>query len=258
MGSPTNAKEFREVMDRVFEMMSTDPDMGLGEVLLRSGELNLQQYNHAMEKLVVSRRIGALLCELGYLQPDELIRGIERQANAIVLAVMSYRTGSYTIEFTNEFSDEILSLPLNTERLMLDGVKRIDYWSLITRGLGRFERLLEQVPGAEMRALALELDDEESHILSLLSEATTIQTVCERSYLPNFNTCRTLWGLLAVNLVQDAESGSMEEKRAAVETDRGIAGNWRCARARYFGGPRSKTATGPIDAAQCRTGDCDV
>jgi hypothetical protein len=28
MGSPTNAKQFREVMDRVFEMMSTDPDMG--------------------------------------------------------------------------------------------------------------------------------------------------------------------------------------------------------------------------------------
>jgi hypothetical protein len=28
MGSPRNAKEFREVMDRVFEMMSTDPEMG--------------------------------------------------------------------------------------------------------------------------------------------------------------------------------------------------------------------------------------
>ena len=28
MWSPKNAKEFREVMDRVFEMMSTDPDMG--------------------------------------------------------------------------------------------------------------------------------------------------------------------------------------------------------------------------------------
>jgi SCP-2 sterol transfer family len=28
MGSPKNAKEFREVMDRVFEMMSTDSDMG--------------------------------------------------------------------------------------------------------------------------------------------------------------------------------------------------------------------------------------
>jgi hypothetical protein len=28
MGSPKNAKEFREVMDRAFEMMSTDPEMG--------------------------------------------------------------------------------------------------------------------------------------------------------------------------------------------------------------------------------------
>jgi len=198
---------------------SSDPDMGLGEVLLRTGELNLQQYNHAMEKLVVSRRIGALLCELGYLQPDELIRSIEHQTSSIVLNAMAYRTGSYTIEFTSEFPDEIITLQLNTERLMLDAVKRIDYWSLITRGLGRFERLLEQVPGAEMHALSLELDDEESHILSLLSEATTVESVCARSYLSNFNTCRTLWALLTVNLVQDAEGSAMEEKRAAVQTE---------------------------------------
>src|ERR1051325_8505617 len=43
---------------------STDPDMGLAEVLLRTGDINLQEYNDAMEKVVVSRRIGALLCEL--------------------------------------------------------------------------------------------------------------------------------------------------------------------------------------------------
>jgi hypothetical protein len=28
MGKPESAKEFREVMDRVFQMMSTDPEMG--------------------------------------------------------------------------------------------------------------------------------------------------------------------------------------------------------------------------------------
>jgi hypothetical protein len=199
---------------------STDPDMGLAEVLLRTGDINLQEYNDAMEKVVVSRRIGALLCELGYLKPDELMRGIERQAHAIVLNALAYRTGSYTIEFTAEFADEILTLPLVTERLILDGVRRIDYWSLITRGLGRFERLLEQVPGAEMRALNLELNDDESHILSLLSEEPmAVETACQRSYLSNFVTCRTLWGLLAVNLVQDAEGAPMEEKRAAQRTE---------------------------------------
>jgi len=86
---------------RIVFASSTDPDMGLAEVLLRSGELNLQQYNNAMERLVVSRRIGGLLCELGYLQPDELIRAVERQASDIVLNSMSYRTGSYTMRSGN-------------------------------------------------------------------------------------------------------------------------------------------------------------
>ena len=34
---------------------STDPDMGLGEILLRQGDLNLTQYNQAMEHLVTPR-----------------------------------------------------------------------------------------------------------------------------------------------------------------------------------------------------------
>lgn len=204
---------------RIVSAASSDPDMGLAEVLLRSGELNLQQYDYAMEKLVVSRRIGALLCELGYLQSDELMHAIERQASDIVLNALGYRTGSYKVEFTSEFGDDIVTLSLGTERLILDGVRRIDYWSLITRGLGRLERLLHQVPGADTRSYLLELTDEESHVLSLLAEPATVADICAQSYLSNFVTCRTAWGLLAVNLVRDAQSEVMVEKRAAIESE---------------------------------------
>src|SRR5437763_5830599 len=64
---------------RIIFASSSDLDMGLGEILLRSGELTLQQYNQAMDRLVVQRRIGALLCELGYLDADGLLRALERQ-----------------------------------------------------------------------------------------------------------------------------------------------------------------------------------
>lgn len=198
---------------------STDPDMGLAETLLRSGELNLQQYNQAMERLVVSRRIGSLLMELGYLKPDELSRAVERQASAIVLNAMSYRSGNYTIEFTSNFPDEIIALPLSTERLILDGVRRIDYWSLVLRGIGRFERLLEQTPDADRRTYQLELSEDESHVLSLLSDPQTIERLCARSYLSNFLTCRTLWGLLAVDLAQDSQKEELTEKQAAEESE---------------------------------------
>lgn len=198
---------------------STDPDMGLAETLLRMGELNIQQYNTAMERLVVARRIGALLCELGYLKPDELTRAAERQASAIVLDAMSYRSGAYTIEFTSEFPEGIIVLPLATERLILDGVRRIEYWSLITRGVGRPDRVLEQVPGADTRTFQLELSDDESHVLNLFADPQSVEELCARSYLSNFQTFRTVWGLLAVNLIQDAEVAAVDEKRAAVETE---------------------------------------
>jgi hypothetical protein len=204
---------------RIVFASSSDPDMGLAEVLLRGGELNLQQYNLAMEKLVVSRRIGALLCEMGYLQPDQLLRAVEQQASAIVLNAMAYRTGSYKVEFTSEFPPEIITLQLASERLMLDGVRRIDYWSLITRGLGRMNRLLQQVPGADTRSYTLELTDEESHVLNLLDEPTSVETLCSRSYLSNFVSCRTVWGLLSVNLVRDAQSEEVDERRAAIESE---------------------------------------
>jgi Domain of unknown function (DUF4388) len=205
---------------RIIYAASSDPDMGLAETLLRSGELSLQQYEQAMERLLVSRRIGALLCELGYLQPDELIRANERQAHAIVLGAMSLRSGSYTIEFTSDFPPEIIPLPLSTERLILDGVRGIEYWSLVWRGIVRLSRMLEQVPGADMRTYNLELTDDETYILNLLSEPQTVEALCASSYLNDFVTCRTVWGLLAVNFIQDAAEGeAIVEKRAAVESE---------------------------------------
>jgi hypothetical protein len=205
---------------RIVFAASSDPDMGLGEVLLRTGELNLQQYNHAMERLVVSRRIGALLVELGYLKPDELIRAVQKQAEAIVLNAVGYRNGSYTVEFGGELPSDVVTLPMATERLVLDAVRGIETWSLISRGLGRADRLFQQVAGAELRTFSLELTDEETTVLTLLAdEPATVETLCGRSYLPNFITCRTLWGLLTVNLVQDAEVDAAGERRAAVESE---------------------------------------
>jgi hypothetical protein len=209
---------------RIIFATSTDPDMGLAETLLRMGELDIQQYNTAMDQLVVARRIGALLCDLGYLKPDELTRAAERQANAIVLDAMTYRNGAYTIEFTTEFPEGVITLPLSTERLILDGVRSIEYWSLLTRGVGRLDRVLQQVAGADTRTFQLELTDDETHVLGLFNDPQSIEQVCARTYLSNFETLRTIWGLLAVNLIQDAEVSAVDEKRAAEESEYELEG----------------------------------
>ena len=198
---------------------STDPDMGLGEILLRNGEINRQQYTAAMDRDVSPRRMGPLLIELGYIKTEELTRSVERQASAIVLNAMRYRFGSYTIDFTSVFPDEILTLPLATERLILDGVEAIEFWSLITRGIGRFDRVLRRAKSADARSYALELTEEESHVLNLFSEAATVDDICARSYLSNFTTCRMIWALVSVNLLEDTASSAVSDKRAEEESE---------------------------------------
>lgn len=209
---------------RIVSANSTDPDVGLAETLLRSGEIDIQQYNQAMDRVVVARRIGGTLVEMGYLKPEDLTRAIERQASAIVLQAMRYRTGSYTIEFTSHMPDGVIALPLPTERLILDGVRAIEYWSLISRGVGRLDRMLETAADIDTRTFQLELNDDETHVISLLSEAQTVEQLCARSYLSDFQTFRTIWGLLAVNLIQDAEVAAVDEKRAAVESEYELEG----------------------------------
>ena len=208
---------------KVIFASSTDPDQGLGEVLLRGGELNLTQYNQAAERLVTPRRYGALIVELGFLQPEDLSRAVERQASAVVLNAMRYRAGNYVIEFTQDFPEDIITLPLSTDRLILDGIQSIGFWSLITRGLARFDRILEQAPGSNARSFALELNEEENHVFNLFSEPTKIEDIVKRSYLSNFSSCKTIWGLLTVNLIQDAEGAAVVEEKAAQENEYELA-----------------------------------
>jgi Domain of unknown function (DUF4388) len=198
---------------------SSDPDMGLAEILLRSGDLNLQQYTDAVERHVSSRRIGSVLVELGYLKSDELIRAVEQQVSHIVLNVVGQRSGSYTIEFKSAFPPDVVPLHLNTERLVIDGVNRVEYWSLVARGVGKLARNLVQAPNSDSRVYSLELAEEESYLYSLLAEPHTTAEICARSYLTNFVTCRKLWALLSVNLIEDAATGAMTQKRAAAETE---------------------------------------
>ncbi|MEO8216253.1 MAG: DUF4388 domain-containing protein [Acidobacteriota bacterium] len=196
---------------------SSDPDYGVAEVLLRTGDINLENYRNLVGTVANSRRIGAALCELGYLQPDELLGAYERQVSLIVMQTLGFRDGGYRIEFTGDFGPDVMTLPMKTERLIMDGMTSIQHWSLIQRGLGNLDRMLKQSSRADARIFRMELSEDESHVFSMLAEPLPISTIVQRSYLSNFVTCRTLWALQAVDLLEEAESTQVDEQRAAVE-----------------------------------------
>lgn len=195
---------------------TTDRDYGVAEVLFRQGDLNLENYGVVLDKVGHARRIGAVLCELGYLHADELLGAFERQVSRVLRQSLGFRSGTYRIDFTSEFGPEVMTLPLKTDRLVLDAVSEIEHWSLISRGMGDLERVMQQAPGSDSKVFHLELTDDESHIYSMLSDPRSVRTIIEQSYLSNFVTARTLWALQSINLIEEAESSQVDEQRAAV------------------------------------------
>jgi hypothetical protein len=198
---------------------STDPDLGLAEVLLTKGELSLAEYRAASESVSANRRIETVLSEMGYVGLEELPRAVELQIARIVEHAVAIRSGKYTIEFVSNFPEGGPTLAIETERLILDAMQKIDRWSLIERAVGSMNRILQQIDGADTKAYYLELSAEESHVLGLVAESQSIASACERSYLSNFAVCRLLWALQVLNLVEAAEAREVNEKRAAAENE---------------------------------------
>lgn len=204
---------------RIVSAGSSDPDLSLAAVLLRRGELSLEEFEEANERLSQARQMSSILCELGFLTPDELSFSEERKIANIVCDAVLFRAGNYAIDFTPEVPAEISRQRVETERLVMNGIESVESWSLISRGIGRLTSPLHQTPGADTRIFSLDVSEEELHLYSALSEPQTLKILCERSYLSNFETCRTVWALWAVNLIEEAENSEIVQHRADTEEE---------------------------------------
>lgn len=213
--------DIRERKDQVFFLegrvvyaTTTDPDRGLCETLMRVGDLSQSQYERAMEEILSAKKIGSILCDLGYMKPETLPHAIEQQVSSIVADTVAYRTGDYVVVLSPELPRDILTLNLNTERLIMNGIERVESWSLIARGARGLDRLLRHAENADSRMFHLDLTEEEMHVYSLCADPIPVGALCDRSYLSNFKTCRTIWALLAVNLLEDAQEAQRSQRRA--------------------------------------------
>jgi len=207
---------------KVLFAASTDPDDRLGEVLLRSGKITIEQYFESAQHIRPGRRQGEILVELGYITPDDLIRGVRRQVMHIIYTLFQWTRGEYKMVLKDLDTHDLVMLNLSTPEIIFEGVRRIQAWSRIYRGIGAsMDTLLARTPEGESVVYQMELGEDESHLFGLAAGRLTIQQICSMSYLSNFETCKALWGFLCVGalapVVKEA-APPREAKKAPAET----------------------------------------
>jgi hypothetical protein len=183
---------------------STSPDERLGELLLRRGRLTLRQYVDAGQAVAPGKRLGTILVEQGVLTPKDLIKAVVEHTQEIVYGAFAWTEGRYRLQATAE-SSESITLKISTPDLILEGIRRIEAWSRIDRGVGGLRARYVRAAGYEDVLRSMTLSFEKLSILTSLNGEREVEAICKESSLPDFEVCRTLWAFRVIGVVRRAD-----------------------------------------------------
>jgi hypothetical protein len=185
---------------------SNNPDDRLGEVLLRYGKITVRQYMEASKVVRPGKRLGSVLCDNKAITPEELVEGIRLQIRDIIRSLFEVTSGTYELVLKPIDTQEMILLNMTTEDIIFDGVKSIDSWSRISKGIGSFGSKVLPSVDSDKVMMNLTVSGDEAHVLSLCSKGQfTVEEICGLSYLTNFDTCRIIWSFLMAGALQQLE-----------------------------------------------------
>ncbi len=204
---------------RILQITSNDPDERLGEILLVEGRITARQFVEASKLIRPGKRLGAILVEIGALDPGDLSSAIADQARRMLFDLFEWTTGTYEMSLGEVDGSEFVPLNLQPDEVIAEGMRRLRCWSRVFAGIESLETVFVRVPGVEAWQIKVELTDDEQTVLSRVNGRLTVEQITDLSFGSSFESCRTLWMLSVLGLIQRAETGDVERSRARADED---------------------------------------
>jgi hypothetical protein len=200
----------------VFAASSLTQDR-LGEVLLRGGKITADEYLRLEDHIRSGQRLGKALVESGVLSPKDLWWAIEQQVQEIVWSLFSWEDGYFHFEDDDRPNREKITVDLDIDILIIEGIRHID-------GSGSFRK--HNVPAEVVlirtdKALPLEPEPHEKHVLDLVEGTRAVSEVCGESEIGEAATRKVLHAFLSVGVigVKGGEEAPGEEKAEDADED---------------------------------------
>ena len=198
---------------RVVYAASTNVDERLGELLLMEGKISARQYMEASRMIRPGKRLGAVLVEMEALQSEDLIPAVEHQVKEILMELFTWTRGDYEMLIKDMDPDNLITLNISTENLILEGIRRSRSWTQVQRGIGSLQTVYLRTDNTDV-LYKLELTGEEQEVLAQVNGRSTVEQICDVSYLGNFETCRILWALQVLGVLRRVQEGEADSQAA--------------------------------------------
>lgn len=184
---------------------STVEEDRLGAGLYRAGKIGEGQFRAAMRESESSgRHLGHTLVDMGFISPEALAAAVAAQVERIVLSALRWTTGTMRREPMDRPLPPDLAVSLDTQRLLLLGLRQFPDAQRLERALGPPERRLRRVSpppfayGSDPAPLPAER--------AILAVSSRTVTLAELLALPHARPelVRSAYALVASGLLEDA------------------------------------------------------
>jgi len=211
----------------------------IGQILARSNKITEDQLNEALSKQHQSKdKIGETLIKMGAIQKEDLVKALGIHVREAVLNLFKWKEGRYSFEPAEISIERDYWLPVNTEFLIMEGVRRIDEWPFIEKKIPNLEIIFEKnqeipenirvvkpeedpttnmVTENEMDK-GIQITQEEKNLYDLVDGQQNVRQLIEISNMGEFETCKTLSNLLTAGLI--AQKYTIEQPK--MESDKPI------------------------------------
>lgn len=185
---------------------SSSEDDGLGQHLLRSGQISLMDYVRVSRRVEKGKRLGALLVEDGVLEPKELVPAVMGQVRAIILGLFRRTETWYRFKDVDLPQKDAITLDMPVSQLVLDGVQYVESWRRVSKGVGSLDSVYRRVAASASEWGRLDLNEGNAELLDMLEEPVSVDHVCTHASLPDFDACRYLWAFRCLGWVERVEA----------------------------------------------------
>ena len=204
----------------------------LGMVLMRTGFINQDQLNRALEiQKETLQRLGFILTHYGIISQDSLREAIQLQIMQIVYRLFRWKDGDYHFsqETTIEYDRDHV-IPISAESILMEGARMIDEWPIIEKRVRSYDMMFRKkltdqeivVVGSEEAdevdfdhdprrrtrggggfGEKIRISQEEKAIYDMVDGTMTVGDIVEVARLSEFDTNKALYELLTRDLIEE-------------------------------------------------------
>jgi hypothetical protein len=187
---------------------STFPEEEIGEILYRLGKINREMLQGARQFANGELPLGKILIDHNIITAKDLWAATRNQVETIVYNLFAFQDGSFVFTDTLLYEGQLVSLSMNTQNLIMEGLRRVDERAFYMQKV----KSLDAIPVAT-DAIPNDLDSVSQKMVALIQAGVSnVRELLRRSGSGEFDALRLLSQMVERGIVAIEEA-----PRVAVE-----------------------------------------